>query len=75
MRKHVGIHVTTVTISKICPKCGAERAIKVWKALNYDEDKAVTVDTWVNECGHVDLYEDVLEEFYLNPIAVPNYVN
>lgn len=53
----------TVEISDKCPKCGAKRGVRIWKGRSYDGRHAIEVDCWENECGHIDFYSDVREEY------------
>lgn len=61
MEEHQGIYSTTVTISKKCPVCGGKRG-EPFSTLSYDGSRRLSVDGWVNECGHVDKYSDVMKE-------------
>ena len=50
-----------VTISAYCPKCGQQRGEP--KGMNLcDDGEWYWVQAWVNPCGHVDYYTDVLAE-------------
>jgi hypothetical protein len=50
-------HPMTVTISKTCPVCGGKRGEP--KSYRFCEDgEWFTVNTWENDCGHVDSYRD-----------------
>lgn len=49
-------------IADTCPKCGAKRGVERWKGLSYDGSRRLNVDCWKNECGHIDLYKDVVKE-------------
>ena len=53
--------VRTVTIAAVCPVCGGPRGTPTPQDRCEDGDP-FTVDTWVNPCGHVDRYADVLAE-------------
>lgn len=52
-----------VSVRPFCPVCGGPRG---WDNVSPAEvslrNIAVTVDRWVNPCGHEDVYADVLEE-------------
>lgn len=53
--------VRKVTISALCPKCGGSRGER--KGLNqYDDGDHYWVQTWQNNCGHIDAYADVITE-------------
>lgn len=53
--------VRTVTIPATCPRCGGPRGAAT--NLNQIDDGAhYSVDTWSNDCGHVDIYADVVKE-------------
>ncbi len=60
--EHMGIHSITVTISDLCPKCGAKRGTERWRGFSYDGSRRLGVDCWSNECGHVDSYTEVRAE-------------
>lgn len=63
--EHAGYpgNVITVTISNKCPVCGKARG-KPFETISYDGSRRLGVDGWVNECGHVDKYSAVREEYY-----------
>lgn len=61
--EHNGIYSMTIEIQDTCPKCGAKRGIRRWKGLSYDGSRRLHVDCWENECGHIDIYREVREEF------------
>ena len=55
--------IRTVWISAFCPHCGARRGPRA--GLNtYDDGERYWVETWScsANCGHVDLYENVVKE-------------
>ncbi len=60
------MNLVIVEISDFCPKCGARRGVRRWTGLSYDGSRRLLVDCWENECGHVDKYSDVVNEFYKN---------
>ncbi|MGV9818389.1 hypothetical protein [Nocardia xishanensis] len=50
-----------VTISANCPRCGQRRGEP--RGLNQVDDGAhYWVQVWINPCGHVDMYADVVVE-------------
>jgi hypothetical protein len=50
-----------ITISAFCPVCGGRRGEP--QGLNQCDDGAFYwVQVWKNPCGHLDMYEDVLNE-------------
>lgn len=51
----------TVTIADTCPVCGGKRGEPV-KRLFHEDGESYCADTWVNPCGHIDLYQNVLRE-------------
>lgn len=53
--------VRTVTISALCPECGAPRG-KPSSLRQHDDGCTYYVDIWTNPCGHHDMYEDVAVE-------------
>ncbi len=64
--EHAGYpgNLMTIQISDKCPKCGGKRATKRWEGLSYDGSRRLIVDCWQNECGHLDLYSEVREEYH-----------
>lgn len=58
-------NLITISIDDKCPKCGAKRGTKIWSGFSYDGSRRLSVDCWLNECSHIDKYEDVMLE-YLN---------
>lgn len=52
---------TRVTLRWNCPKCGQPRG-EIYRTVSYDGHCWMGVDGWVNPCGHVDYYADVLKE-------------
>lgn len=63
-KEHEGLreNLIQLTISNICPKCGARRAIRNWEGFSYDGSRRLVVDCWENECGHIDKYDEILLE-------------
>lgn len=53
--------IRTVTIDAACPKCGGPRG-PVVPANQHEDGVWFNVDTWVNPCGHRDMYRDVITE-------------
>ncbi|MEW2568421.1 hypothetical protein [Streptomyces sp. NPDC047070] len=53
--------VTTVTVRETCPHCGGPRGPLRPRTVTRDGVRLVC-DTWTNECGHVELRDDVLAE-------------
>jgi hypothetical protein len=51
----------TIEISNNCPKCGGPRGEPVDRNY-YEDDEWYCLSNWVNPCGHVDYYGDVLVE-------------
>ncbi len=62
---HQGIYATTVKLLWRCPICGRYRG-EIKKVKSYDGSAYVACDGWDNPCGHVDKYEDVLNEAFNN---------
>jgi hypothetical protein len=60
-QNHDGWDRLTVTLDWICPACGGPRG-EPHRALSFDGSKRLTVDSWNNPCGHVDLYAAVRRE-------------
>lgn len=50
-----------VTVKWVCPVCGGPRG-EVYKTVSYDGSRRLHCDGWVNPCGHVDYYDDVMRE-------------
>jgi len=55
------VQTVTVNISKVCPVCGGPRGIPTWQTF-CEDGEWLSVNIWTNDCGHVDLYKDVLTE-------------
>jgi hypothetical protein len=68
LAKHDGspFNAMTIEISDKCPRCGAKRGTKIWDGLSFDGSRRLAVTQWENECGHIDKYDDVMEEYYNN---------
>lgn len=59
----------TIEIGDNCPVCGCKRGEV--KPINMCEDgEWFNVDTWHNECGHIDYYSQCYKE-YLNLSNTP----
>jgi hypothetical protein len=56
-------NLVKVEISDSCPVCGSKRGIRRWKGLSFDGSRFFEVDCWENECGHIDKYADVINEY------------
>ena len=53
--------IRTVIVPWVCPRCGGPRGEV--KGLNgCDDGEYFHVNVWDNSCGHVDMYDDVLDE-------------
>lgn len=52
----------TVEISDNCPICGKERGEPGLRHF-MEDGYPYTVHVWMNPCGHVDKYSDVIKEF------------
>lgn len=57
-------NLITISISDFCPICNKKRGVKIWDGLSYDGSRRLNVTCWENECGHVDKYSDVVDEYY-----------
>lgn len=53
--------VRAVTISAQCPRCGGPRG-EARNVNQVDDGVRYSVDVWHNDCGHVDMYADVVRE-------------
>lgn len=62
---HEGIHRIAVNLVWKCPTCGAERG-EIENVLSYDGSRRMSVDGWMNECGHIDKYSAVRREAKTN---------
>ena len=56
-----GVALVTVAFGNTCLVCGAPRGKSELKRF-HEWGEFYEVDTWINECGHVDKYRDVLAE-------------
>lgn len=56
-------NLVTIEIKDTCPKCGGKRG-EPYKGFSYDGSRRLIVDCWKNECGHIDTYREVMQEFY-----------
>ncbi len=59
--QHEGIHFVRVTLEWVCPVCGGPRG-EPRPVISYDGSYHGHCDGWTNPCGHVDLYEDCIQE-------------
>jgi hypothetical protein len=50
-----------VTVKWVCPVCGGPRG-DIYTTVSYDGGRRLHCDGWVNPCGHVDQYADVVRE-------------
>jgi hypothetical protein len=53
--------VRTVIVPWVCPACGGPRG-EVRGLNSCDDGDYFHVNVWDNACGHVDMYDDVLDE-------------
>lgn len=53
--------IRTVTVRWICPACGGPRG-EPQDTPFYENDQSLSSHRWVNPCGHIDYYPDVLRE-------------
>lgn len=63
-KQHEGFYSMTIEISDKCPKCGAKRGTKIYDGFSYDGSRRLHVTCWENECGHIDKYEEVRQEYF-----------
>jgi hypothetical protein len=55
--------VVTADVSAVCPRCGRPRGrVEEFKFVDHETQMRVTADRWLNSCGHVDLYVELLAE-------------
>jgi hypothetical protein len=59
--EHEGVDGISVTLNWTCPQCGGPRG-EVYKTRSYDGSRILHCDGWLNPCGHVDKYSDVVRE-------------
>jgi hypothetical protein len=61
MQEHNGYpgNLMRVEIDDKCPVCGGPRAGELYRGLSYDGSRRLSVDCWINKCGHVDKYEQI----------------
>lgn len=71
--EHAGYdgNLIKVEISDLCPICKGPRAARAWKGISYDGSRRLNVDCWMNACGHIDKYADVMKEGKLVPWDTP----
>lgn len=62
---HQGLYSWKVRLYWICPVCGGPRGTPV-EGTSYDGSLRLTVDTWVNDCKHIDFYYQVRQEARFN---------
>jgi hypothetical protein len=62
---HGGYKKITIEISDYCPVCGAKRGVPN-PIRSYDGSLSMIVDGWLNNCGHIDTYRKVREEYLKN---------
>lgn len=61
-----GVHVT---VRWTCPVCGGPRG-EAYRTRSYDGSRILYCNGWVNPCGHVDQYADVVHEAATNGLNV-----
>lgn len=67
-----GAGVVTVTVNTRCPVCGGPRGWDTVQAYTFRHDgERHSVDRWTNPCGHVDVYEAVLQESRHRQLPAP----
>lgn len=54
-------NLVTLKISDKCPICGGLRG-KPEKVRSYDGSRILICDGWINPCGHIDTYANVVKE-------------
>lgn len=65
-------HPVKIQIGDFCPVCNHPRG-KTRPYTFYEDGDTFTVDTWENDCGHVDLYKDCLIEAGIDLKLAPVY--
>jgi hypothetical protein len=60
--EHEGLLSWTMEVPWVCLHCGAPRGAPS-PVLSYDGSLRMTVDGWVNPCGHIEKYSLVREAF------------
>ncbi|WP_242890893.1 hypothetical protein [Actinomadura litoris] len=61
------LEVSEVTVKTRCPECGGPRGRPGPNEVRASSGQTFEIDRWVNPCGHVDLYADVLIEARVHP--------
>jgi hypothetical protein len=64
------LNKVTVYLRWVCPLCGGKRG-EIKGGISYDGSRRFHVNTWVNECGHIDYYPDVRTEARANGLNPP----
>lgn len=59
--EHQGYFGGMIVLEWHCPKCGGPRG-EVFKTRSYDGSRILDCDGWVNPCGHIDKYADMVAE-------------
>ena len=62
-------HLITIELEWTCPRCQGPRG-EVSQVCTWDGSLSMMCDGWVNPCGHVDKYTDVLEEAQARELAM-----
>ena len=66
--EHEGYHALNLTLPWVCIYCGAPRG-EPHVARSYDGSRVLEVDSWVNTCGHIEMYSAIREWMALPVIA------
>lgn len=70
--EHAGYagNLISLEISDFCPICGKPRG-KIYGTHSYDGSLRLNVDGWINDCGHVDKYSDIVKDGKVVPFKEP----
>lgn len=58
--------ILRVAVPWVCPECGSPRG-EPWEFRFFDNGDYHVCNRWTNECGHVDMYADVIKEAQATP--------
>jgi hypothetical protein len=68
--QHAGMFIWAVRLDWVCPVCGGPRG-ELFQTLSYDGSRRLNCSGWVNDCGHIDKYNDVRAEALANGLNDP----
>jgi hypothetical protein len=53
--------VRLIILDWTCPICGGPRGT-IYNRTHHEDGSTLLINVWLNPCGHVDKYQDVIEE-------------